>query len=170
MVKKLAAVLFVLSLTAVPALAQDDDYPRLETTIGYANLAFPNFDDGKTGHHSGFAMHNGLNLTRWFGIENYTGVYSMGSRVTLITNIVGGKLMARSAHAVPYVVVGLGGGYFTSDYSYGSVFNTRLGGGVDVPLNDSMSWKFDISRMSIHSGVWISNWNFSTGVTFNILN
>jgi hypothetical protein len=170
MVKKLSVVTFLICLAAVPALAQDDDFPRIETTLGYANLAFPNFDDGETGHHSGFAMFNGLNLTRWLGIENYTGVYGMGSGVTLISNIVGGKLMARSERVVPYFVAGLGGGFFTSNSAYGSSFSTRLGGGVDVPLNDSMSMKFDFSRMSFHSGGWISDLNFVTGITFNIAN
>jgi hypothetical protein len=165
MVKSFIALLFVLFLS-LPVAAQDDDFPRIETTLGYANLAFPNFDNPDTGHHSGFSMHNTFNLTRWLGFENYTGIYGLGGGYSLISNIVGGKLMARSDRVVPYVVAGLGGGYFTQGSSYGSVFNTRLGGGVDIPFNESMSYKFDVSRMYFR-GV-TSDWNFSTGITFNI--
>jgi hypothetical protein len=167
MVRSIVAVVFALFLS-LPVFAQDDDFPRIETTLGYANLAFENFDDGEVGHHSGFAMHNSMNLTRWLGVENFTGIYGLGSGVSLISNIVGGKLMARSERIVPYAIAGLGGGYFTQGSSYGSVFNTRLGGGVDIPLNEGMSYKFDVSRMSFRSGGWISHWNFSTGITFNI--
>jgi hypothetical protein len=165
MVRSLAVLMFVLFMS-LPLAAQDDDYPRVEMTMGYANLSFPNFDNPDTGHHSGFAMHNSLNLTRWLGFENYTGFYGLGSGVSLISNLAGGKLMLRSERLVPYVIGGLGVGAFTSGSSYGSVFSTRYGGGMDIPLNESMSYKVDVSRMYFRG--LESQWNFSTGITFNI--
>ena len=166
MVRSLLVVFFVF-LVSLPLAAQDDDYPRIETTLGYANLSFPNFDNLETGHHSGFAMHNSLNLTRWLGFENYTGIYGLGSGVSLISNIVGGKLMLRRERLVPFVIGGLGAGIFTQgSSSYGSVFSTRLGGGADIPLNESMSYKVDVSRVYLRG--LESHWNFSTGITFNI--
>ena len=77
----------------IPAMAQDD-FPRVQMGMGYANLGLPG-GDGTTSHHSGFAMQTGLNLVRWFGIENYTGFYGLGNGTTLISNIVSGKLIGR---------------------------------------------------------------------------
>ena len=114
-------------------------------------------------------MFNALNLTRWLGLENFTGIWGVGDGTTLLSNIVGGKLMARRDRAVPYVVAGLGAGYASSGSSYsGTMLSARLGGGIDVPLSDSLSFKFDVSRVSLRSGGWFSNWNFVTGVTFNV--
>ena len=39
MVKSIVVACFVL-LLAIPALAQDD-YPKIQTSLGYANLSFP---------------------------------------------------------------------------------------------------------------------------------
>jgi hypothetical protein len=161
-----AAALIVLSLI-VPAFAQDDEYPRIQTTVGYANIAF---DEGSSkSHHSGFAMFNALNLTRKIGIENFTGIWGLGDGVTLFSNIVGGKYMLRTDHVIPYGVAGIGAGYASSGQSYsGTLLSARLGGGVDIPLGDAFGLKFDVSRVSFRSGGWFSNVNFVTGVTFNI--
>jgi hypothetical protein len=165
MVRSFAVVLIALCM-AIPALAQDDDYPRIQTTVGYANLAF---DDGATtSHHSGFAMFNALNLTRSIGLENFTGIWGLGDGVTLLSNIVGGKML-RSDRAIPYFVAGIGAGYASSGQSYsGTMLSARLGGGIDIPLGDAVGFKFDASRVSFRSGGWFSNWNFVTGVTFNV--
>lgn len=97
---------------AIPAMAQDD-FPRIQMGMGYANLGLP-AGDGTTSHRSGFAMQTGFNLVRWFGIENYTGFYSLGNGTTLISNIVGGKLMGANVlggRFLPYGVAGFGVGY-----------------------------------------------------------
>jgi hypothetical protein len=170
MVKIIVAVLFLLVLT-IPVMAQDE-FPRMEVGMGYANVGFPTGLNGETQRHSGFSMHTGLNFTRNLGIENYTGFYSLGEGVTLISNIVGGKVaLRRAARIVPYGVAGLGASYATSSYaSSGTAFSTRLGGGVDIPLNDALSLKFDISRMGFHFGTWSQNTNFSTGIVFTLAN
>ena len=175
---KSAAVLVLLVLFAIPVMAQDD-YPRIQTSLGYANLGLVDFGkpnpDGSftaTSRHSGFANETGFNLTRNLGINNYMGIYGLGGGVTMISDLFGGKAMYRAARVVPYAVAGLGFGYLTDSngyYSYGSAFATRFGGGVDVPFKESLAWKFEISRMSFHFGGWTSGTNFQTGIVFTIL-
>src|SRR5262245_11285136 len=102
MVKLFVAAVVVL-FVALPALAQED-FSRIEMSLGYANLAYPCcsqtlFDSSR---HSGFASTQGLNITRNLGIENYFGYYSLGGKnnpaigtgrnVSLIANMVGGKI------------------------------------------------------------------------------
>ena len=87
MVKNAVVVLFVL-LCAIPAMAQED-YPKVLTSMGYANLSFWDFGNPSfgrsptlpTSHHSGFANETGFNLTRNFGINNYMGIYGLGSGI-----------------------------------------------------------------------------------------
>ena len=170
MVRPFVVALFV-CLFAIPVFAQDD-YPRMEVAMGYANVGFDTTGTGQGDRHSGFAMHTGLNFTRAFGIENYSGFYSLGNDITLISNIVGGKAAWRGGgKVVPYGVAGLGISYATSSYaSSGTAFSTRLGGGIDYMLNDAFSLKFDVSRMGFHFGSWISGTNFSTGIVFTLSN
>ena len=174
MVRVIVAAVFVL-LVAIPALAQDD-FPRIEMSMGYANVGFPCCKNttGEIERHHGFSSTQGLNLTRILGIENYFGYYSLGNRVSLIANMFGGKLAARTERATPYVVAGIGVGYITDEQTFGSSsMATRLGGGVDIKMNESMAWKVDASKMSFHvgqitpgGGSWHGGWNFSTGIVF----
>ena len=181
MVKIATVVLFVF-LCAVPVMAQED-YPKVQTSFGYANLGFVDFGNPSfgftptppTAHHSGFANETGFNLTRNLGINNYMGIYGLGGGITMISDLFGGKAMYRTARAVPYGVAGIGFGYLTSsNYGYGSSFGTRFGAGVDVPFKESLAWKFEISRMSFHlqttaNSSWTSGTNFQTGIVFTIL-
>ena len=181
MVKIAAVVLFVL-LSAIPVMAQED-YPKVQTSMGYANLGFVDFGNPSLGftptpptaHHSGFANETGFNLTRNLGINNYMGIYGLGGGITMISDLFGGKAMYRTARAVPYGVAGIGFGYLTSSsYGLGSSFGTRFGAGVDVPFKESLAWKFEISRMSFHlqttaNSSWTSGTNFQTGIVFTIL-
>ena len=176
---KIASVLFVVLLCAVPLMAQDE-YPRIQTSLGYANLGFYNFDTGVSSRHSGFANETSFNLTPNLGLSNYMGIYglggskTLGSSVTMISDFFGGKAMYRAAKAVPYGLAGIGFGYLTSNsYGLGSSFATRFGAGVDIPFKDSLAWKFEISRMSFHlqttaNSAWTSGTNFQTGIVFTI--
>ena len=175
MVRTVVAACFALML-AIPALAQDD-YPKIQTSLGYANLGFPDFTTGEKSRHSGFMNQTGFNLTRTWGLENYMGIYSLGSGVTLIADFFGGKATWRAAKVAPYALAGLGVGYFTSSTSYGygssSSFAARLGVGADVPINDSMAVKVEISKMAFHfkttlSSAWTRGTNFSTGIVFTL--
>ena len=166
MVRISAAALFAL-LLVVPAMAQDD-YPKIQTSMGYANLSL------LSGHHSSFANQTGFNLSRTLGLENYMGIYGLGQGVTLISDFFGGKAMYRTARAVPYALAGIGVGYFTDSQGYGqSSFATRYGAGVDIPINDSLAWKVEVSRMTFHlqttfTSSWTGGTNFATGIVFTI--
>jgi len=177
MVKSVIAVCFVLVL-ALPALAQDE-YPRIQNSMGYTNLSFPNLDTGATSHRSGFANMTGFNLTRTYGLENYMGIYTLGSGVTLIADTFGGKATFRGAKVSPYATAGVGVGYFSINTSYGygskSSFATRYGVGTDIPINDTMAWKVEFTRMSFHvnfqsatGGGWTTGNNITTGVVFTL--
>src|SRR4029077_1201956 len=88
---KIAAVFVLVLLFAVPLRAQDD-YPRIQTSLGYANLNFldygsVNFPAAKA-HHSGFANETGFNFTRNLGVTNYMGVYGLGGNVTMIADFI----------------------------------------------------------------------------------
>jgi opacity protein-like surface antigen len=179
MVKTLVVACFVL-LLAIPALAQDD-YPRIQTSMGYANLTFPDLNTGVVGHHSGFANETSFNLSRVWGLDNYMGIYGLGQGSNLIADFVSGKAQYRGAKAVPYALAGIGVGYFSASTSYGygatSSFATRLGGGVDIPINDTMAVKVEYSRMNFHlnldptsTGSWTSGNNISAGIVFTISN
>ena len=180
MVRVILTASFVL-LFALPAMAQDDDFPRVEMSMGYTNLGFPCCGGtiGESSRHSGFASTQGFNFTRILGFENYFAYYGLGGKntiganVSLIANMFGAKLSARTDRAVPHFVAGIGVGYLTDEVSFGqSSLGTRWGPGVDIKLNDSMAWKVDFTRMSFHQqfsptgGSWSSGWNFTTGISF----
>jgi hypothetical protein len=177
---KIAAVVVLVFLCAIPVMAQDD-YPRIQTSLGYANLGMIDFGkinpDGsltQTSRHSGFANETGFNFTRNLGVSNYMGVYNLGGNVTMIADFIGGKAMYRGARVVPYGLAGIGFAYLS--YSYGSSFANRYGAGVDIPLNDSLALKFELSRMSFHlqtnvyssNSTWTSGVNFQTGIVITL--
>jgi hypothetical protein len=171
---KVSALLALVILCAMPALAQDD-YPKIQTSMGYANLSFPDFSSPTLANsrHSGFANETSFNLTKNLGLNNYMGIYGLGNSTTLISDFFGGKAMYRAPKVTPYALAGIGFGYFTqSNYSLGSSFATRIGAGVDVPISDSLAWKFEVSRMAFHiqltGGSWTSGTNFQTGIVFTI--
>lgn len=178
MVRTVASACFVL-LLAIPALAQED-YPRIQTSMGYANLSFPDFATGASGRHSGFANQTSFNLTKTWGLDNYMGLYSLGQGVTLISDFFGGKAIYRTAKFVPYGLAGIGVGYFTANTSYGSgsqsSFAHRFGAGFDVPINDSMAVKVELSRMGFHiatpasASTWTNSTNISAGIVFTLSN
>lgn len=179
MVKYCVALLVMIAF-AVPAFAQD--YPQLELSFGYGNLSLPNnFEAGLgigTGGHSGFATHQTFNLASWLGVENYFGYYSLGEssqigKSELISNVFGGKFsLRRSDRILPYATAGIGGAWLRfpqAGIGTDSTFSTKLGGGVDITINDSLAWKVDVSRMSFHFfDEWNSGLNFSTGIVLRI--
>lgn len=173
MSKTLFAALFSL-MVAIPAMAQDD-FPRIQIGMGYANLGLP-AGGGRSARHGGFSMQTGFNFKPWLGVENYNGFYGLGNRTTLISNIIGARLMGQKltgGRVVPYGVAGFGGGYITQSnygYGYGSMMATRLAIGVDVKMNDSMAIRVEVGRLLFHSGTWQSGTNVSGGIVFNIMN
>ena len=183
---KIVSVLILALWVVAPAWAQDDDYPRIETTFAYSNTSlsiqgFTGQPDLFSGNHSGFANISGLNLFPWMGIENYMGYYGLGDGFSLFQNTFGGRLTARNfERIVPYVGAGIGVGYFTVSGSSlgGSNLATRISGGVDLPINETLSWKFDVTRLTVRTadfrtaGIspdgWSSGTTFTTGIILNI--
>jgi hypothetical protein len=169
--KTLSAVFFALVL-AVPALAQDDT-ASIQNSFGYANLSFPNLITGQVGRHSGFVNQTDLNLTKHFGFDNYMGIYSVGQGVTLLSDFVGGKIMMPRGKFTPYALAGLGGGYFSAGTGAATSFATRYGGGVTIPINDSIAWRVEYSRLNFHlqttpDSAWTSGNNFAAGIVFKV--
>ncbi|HEX4999217.1 MAG TPA: outer membrane beta-barrel protein [Terriglobia bacterium] len=171
----LAAVLFV-AILAPSAFAQNGEFPFIEISLGYGNLGLPDANGG-TSHHSGFASQQNINFKRWFGIDNYIGYYSLGSNTTAFSNVFGAKLTARGVRLAPYGVAGLGWSRITLEPFglAGSMMTTRLGGGVDIPLNGAVGLRADVSRMWLHTGditgtgsTWTAGNNFSGGLILTL--
>jgi Outer membrane protein beta-barrel domain len=173
---KYVSVLLLLMAFAAPAFAQD--VPQLEIALGYGNLNLDNLAIGPTpGRHSGFATHQAINLNSLFAIENYFGYYGLGTvaglgKTEMLTNVFGGRFAYRAKGPVIYGSAGIGGGWMRfPDIGAGSqnAMAFKYGGGVDIPLGDSIAWKVDVSRMSFHFfGDWNSGVNISTGIVLKI--
>jgi hypothetical protein len=157
-------------LLALPAMAQED-YPKIQTSMGYANLSLAG------SRHSGFANETSFSLTRSLGLSNYMGIYGLGQGTTLIADFFGGKATLRAGKFAPYATAGLGVGYFTqstsNSYGSSSSFATRFGGGIDGPINDFFGWKFEVTRMAFHirttaDSAWTNGTNISAGVVFTL--
>ena len=185
MVKTIFAVSLLL-LIAVPALAQQDDYPRIQMGFGYANLTLPVLTQNAitgalsntTQHNSGFMSTMNFNFTRNIGLDYMLGYYSLGNNSQLFTNIFGAKLQYPTDKITPYVVAGGGmGSGISGYYSTGSSLAYRAGAGFDYKLSDALYWRVDVSKMSVHSGVdpltlntmWIGNLNIATGIVFTLM-
>jgi hypothetical protein len=172
MVKIVIAACFVLML-ALPALAQED-FPRIQTSMGYANISFPDFASGASARHSGFVNQTSFNLTKTWGLDNYMGIYGLGQGVTLIADFFGGKAMYRTAHVVPYALAGIGVGYFTSSSRRAELFSHRVRR-VDIRSTFN-GMEGEVSRMGfrkfpIVDRFWLTNsTNFSTGIVFTLSN
>jgi hypothetical protein len=180
MVRIIVAAAFLLVIT-LPAMAQDD-FPRVEMSLGYGNIGFgfpglgedPENPDASS-RHSGFVSTQGFNFTNWLGLENNLGYYSVGNNISLISNVFGGKAALRlGGRAVPFGFAGIGGGYLTSESSgYGySGFNTRVGVGLDYALSDTgMGLRFDLSRLGTRfGGISSGNTSFSVSISFALMN
>src|SRR5439155_5706723 len=130
MVRIFVAASFAL-LLALPAMAQED-YPKIQTSMGYANLSLVG------SRHSGFANETSFSLTRTLGLSNYMGIYGLGQGTTLIADFFGGKATYRTSKFSPYATAGIGVGYFTQSTSAGygasSSFAHRFGAGIDGPI------------------------------------
>ena len=130
------------------------------------------------GRHSGFATHQAFNLNSVFAIENYhrllrnwAAIRPRKDAVALPTFSARGSTIA-SAGPVFYGVAGLGGGFLELSQITATgtqqLMAFRLGGGVDIPIHDSLAVKVDVSRMSFHFNGWKSGVNISTGIVLKI--
>ena len=179
MVKRIVLLVLPIVLLAMPLAAQD--YAALELGFGYANWGASNTPT-TTARTSGFAMHTNYNLTSWFGIDNYLGVYSFPDAGgitdwTAYYNVFGVKLTARDVldgKISPFVVAGFGGGQISSN-NIGGGFGSaaaRWGGGVDFNLSDGFAFRVDASNLAIGNTIfddaWQGNFNIATSVIFGM--
>jgi opacity protein-like surface antigen len=103
------------------------------------------------------------------------GIYSLGQGVSLISDFFGGKVMFPRGGVTPYAMAGLGGGYFSAGSGGASAFGTRFGGGVTIPMTDSLSWRVEYSRINFRlrtslDSPWTGGNNFSAGIVFTVSN
>jgi len=175
----------LLFLMAVPALAQHDDYPRIQMGFGYANLTLPVYSQNPVSlaitstdqHNSGFMSSMNFNFTRNLGLDYMLGYYSLGNNNQLFTNIFGGRAQYPTDKITPFVVAGIGmGSGISGYYSTGSSMAYRLGAGFDYKIGDAFYWRVDVSKMQVHSGLdanlntsWIGGMNIATGIVFTLM-
>jgi len=188
MVKRIAWLLVPMVLLAAPLGAQN--YTSLELGFGYANWGadVPNaqFTGIESRRMHGFAMHQTINLTSWFAIDNYLGAYSYPSidlptqsgtvtlKPTAIYNVFGVKLTARDlldGAISPFVVAGFGGGS-VSDRNRGVGFSSaaaRYGGGFDINLNEGFAFRVDASNMAVGRSFVSTGWSSDLNVATSII-
>lgn len=132
--KKFIPLLFLLLITATPALAQQiDEYPRLEGFIGYSYLYADLIVDHDSAH--GFAASLSGNLHRNFGITgDVTGHWGTFTGVDFqnYTFLTGPRVTGRFERVTPYAHTLVG---FANTRTLGDSDNNFAwvgGGGLDV--------------------------------------
>ena len=165
---------FVLVLTfAVPVFAQDD-YPKFQLAPGYGNvkLSVPNleFFGFNPGRHSGFTLDTNYNFKSALGLDLFTGYYGVGPNAVLYTNTFGLNVpLRKNPHIIPFGTAGIGFGIFSISSGSARSMATRIGGGVDIPFNDSLAIRVDATRLGFHlADSWNSGMNISAGVVINL--
>jgi len=176
---RMSVAALLLMVVSVPAFAQDD-YPRVEMSIGYSNIGFNGIPQltclpgqCKSTRHSGFTSTQGFNFKSWLGVENMLGYYGLGNNLSMLSNTFGLKAAFRGGGPItPYGVAGLGGGSLFSERSGGGAggFNTRLGVGFEYGAADGMRFRVDASRMGAkYFDVSQTSFALSFGVAFSIM-
>ena len=153
-------------LLTVPALAQED-FPRFQVGTGYGNVGVAGSVNDR---FSGVNLYADVNLTDWFGLENFTACYPGPDDTSLTFSIIGPRVTARRiGRVMPYGVAGIGIGFSRSIFGDANLRDLRVGGGVDVPLRDDFALRLDISRLWFKANqVWIPGSNVSIGIVFNL--
>jgi hypothetical protein len=163
---------FILLLAfAAPVFAQND-YPRFQLAPGYGNIKFGIEAIGMPStRHSGFVLDTNYNFTPMVGLDLFTGYYSLGNNSTLYTNTFGlNAALRKSEKIIPYGTAGFGFGYVNLNNQGGAqAMATRIGGGADIPLGDSMAIRADVTHMGFHfAHEWNGGMNISVGIVFNL--
>jgi hypothetical protein len=156
---------------ASPVFAQND-YPRFQLAPGYGNIKFglPDFGLPST-RHSGFVLDTNYNFSPLVGLDLFTGYYSLGNNSTLYTNTFGlNATLRKSEKIIPYGTAGFGFGYLNINGQFGEqAMATRIGGGADIPLGDTIAIRADVTHMGFHfEHQWNGGMNISVGIVFNL--
>ena len=158
--------LSVLLVFAAPAFAQD--YPRFQLAPGYGNLKFGIPNAGlETKRHSGFTMDTNYNFSPALGLDIFTGYYSLGNGYTLYTNTFGfNATLRKKEKIIPYGTAGFGFGYLNTG---NQAMATRIGGGADFPIGDSLAIRADVTHMGFHFfHEWNGGMNVSVGIVLTL--
>jgi hypothetical protein len=161
--------LSVLLVFAAPAFAQD--YPRFQLAPGYGNLKFgvpPLAPFGLSPkRHSGFTMDTNYNFSPALGLDIFTGYYSLGNSYTLYTNTFGiTATLRKKEKIIPYGTAGFGFGYLNIGEQS---MATRIGGGADFPIGDSLAIRADVTHMGFHfEHEWNGGMNISVGIVLTL--
>jgi hypothetical protein len=105
------------------------------------------------------------------GLDLFTGYYSLGNNSTLYMNTFGlNGTIRKYDHFIPYGTAGFGFGYVNLNNQGGAqAMATRIGGGADIPLGDSMAIRADVTHMGFHfAHEWNGGMNISVGIVFNL--
>jgi hypothetical protein len=155
----------VLLAFASPAFAQSD-YPTFQLAPGYGNLNFGVPSGGLPNERrSGFVLDTNYNFSSAVGLDLFTGYYSLGDNLSLYTNTFGLNFSLRKSRVVPFGTAGFGFGSVNGQQSMA----TRIGGGVDIPLGDSLALRTDVTRMSYHfNHDWNGGMHVSVGIVLNL--
>lgn len=162
--------LSLLLAIAAPAFAQD--YPRFQLAPGYGNLKFGIPNVGlESKRHSGFILDTNYNFSPLVGLDLFTGYYSLGNNSTLYTNTFGlNATLRKNEKIIPYGTAGFGFGYLNINNQFGEQsMATRIGGGVDIPLGDSIAIRADVTHMGFHfEHQWNGGMNIGVGIVFTL--
>jgi hypothetical protein len=164
----------LLLVFAAPVFAQND-YPRFQLAPGYGNIKFgiPAFAAFglAPARHSGFVLDTNYNFSPMVGLDLFTGYYSLGNNSTLYTNTFGlNASLRKNAHIIPYGTAGFGYGFLNIQGQFGEQsMATRIGGGADIPLGDTIAIRADVTHMGFHfEHEWNGGMNISVGILFNL--
>ena len=162
--------LCLLLVFSAPLFAQVD-YPTFQLAPGYGNLKFGIPTVGLSSErHSGFIMDTNYNFHPVIGLDIYTGYYSLGQDATLYTNTFGLNFTLRkSTRVIPYGTAGFGFGAVQISNGSATSMATRIGGGVDFPMGDSIAIRGEATRMGFHfDHNWNGGMNYSVGIVLNL--
>jgi hypothetical protein len=155
---------------AGPVFAQSD-YPTFQLAPGYGNIKFgiPNIGFASQ-RHSGFVLDTSFNFHPVVGFDLYTGYYSIAQDSTLYTNTFGLNFALRKYdHITPYGTAGFGFGIVNFNGFGERSMATRIGGGIDIPLGDSMAIRGEATHMGYHfEHEWHGGMNLSVGIVLNL--
>ena len=159
---------------ASPVFAQGD-YPTFQLAPGYGNIKFGVPPLALYGlapkRHSGFTLDTNFNFNSTVGLDLYTGYYSLGNNSTLYTNTFGlNATLRKNDHIIPYGTAGFGFGILNVQGVFGErSMATRIGGGVDIPLGDSLAIRAEATHMGFHfEHEWSGGLNVSVGIVLNL--
>ena len=155
---------------AAPVFAQSD-YPTFQLAPGYGNYKFGIPSAGlPSTRHSGFVLDTNYNFSPVIGLDLFTGYFSLGNNATLYTNTFGLNFSLRkSEQIIPYGTAGFGFGSLSANGFGQQSMAARIGGGVDIPLGDSIAIRAEATRMGFHfEHEWNGGMNFSVGIALNL--